>query len=214
MTARLLSDRDGRVTGLCLGGVNLLPYRQTFRRVRGRRRLIECASAAVAGIAAAGAAIAWNAFGDARDAGPRAALAAQLRRLEPLLAERARLDAIEAQARERDLFAAQLAGPRRHLLALVEALSAEPYPGVALYRLHHTEAGVELRAGAADSAVAAGWIGQLARVPGVRAAEITDIRVVRRSALPVDVVARLQWARAGASAAGAPPRARAKGARP
>ncbi|GLU34400.1 hypothetical protein WKR88_25415 [Trinickia caryophylli] len=212
MTARLLTNRDGCVTGLCLGGLNLLPYRQALKRGRGRRRLIECASAAAAGIAAAGAAIAWNAFGDAREAGPRSALAAQLRGLEPLLAERARLDAIETQARERDIFVARLAGPGRDLSALVDALSGEPSPGVALYRLHHTEAGVELRAGATDSTVAAGWIGRLARVPGVRAAEITDIRGARRSALPVDVVARLEWARVGASAAGAPPRA--TGARP
>jgi Tfp pilus assembly protein PilN len=198
MIARPLCGRSGRPIGIRIGGFNLLPYRQRVARGRRRRCLVECTLAVLAGALAALAWSAWDGFEQARLAGRRATLESTLAGLAAPLAEYRQIEGMSAQVSEHAAVAAELARPRGRMIDVIDALSRVPPSGVTLHRLKLTDGGVEIDASAADSASSAAWIDRLARVRGVRSAEITDWRLAAEGAQhAVDVAARLQWDDAG-----------------
>lgn len=195
MIDQALSGPLQRSPGIRIAGFNLLPHRQRAARGLRRRRAVECASAAVAGVLAATVWAGWGMFQQARLVDERLALEAALAELAAPVAEYKRLDEARAKARERAALATKLAQPRARLLDVVDALSREPIAGVALHQLKQTDDGFELKASAADSAAPAAWIEQLKGVHGVNEAEMTDLRLVADGAgRAVDVVVRLRWA--------------------
>jgi Tfp pilus assembly protein PilN len=198
MIARPLWGRSGRPIGIRIGGFNLLPYRQRVARGRRRRCVVECTVAALAGALAALAWSAWDGFEQTRLADRRATLESTLAGFAAPLAEYRRLEGVSAQVSEHAAVAAELAMPRARILDVIDALSRVPPSGVMLHRLKLTDGGVEVGASAADSASSAAWIDRLARVRGVRSAEITDWRLAAEGAgHAIDVAARLQWDDAG-----------------
>jgi Tfp pilus assembly protein PilN len=204
MIARPLRGRGGRPIGIRIGGFNLLPYRQRVARGRRQRCVVECTAAALAGALAALAWSAWDGFEHARLVDRRAALESTLAGFAAPLAEFRRLEGMSARASEHAALAADLARPRARILDTVDALSRVPPSGVVLHRLKLTDGGVEVDASAVDSASSAAWIDRLARVRGVRSAEITDWRLAAEGARhAIDVGARLQWDDAGVTHASA-----------
>ncbi|MEA3120016.1 MAG: hypothetical protein QOI13_3286 [Paraburkholderia sp.] len=198
MIAKPLCGRSGRPIGIRIGGFNLLPYRQRVARGRRRRCLVECTVAALVGALAA---LAWSArdgLEQARLADRRAMLESTLAGFAAPLAEYRQLEGMSAQVSEHAAVAAELARPRARMIDVIDALSRVPLSGMTLHRLKFTDSGVEIDASAADSASSAAWIDCLARVRGVRSAEITDWRLAAEGAQhAVNVAARLQWDDAG-----------------
>jgi Tfp pilus assembly protein PilN len=196
--ARPLCGRGGRPIGIRIGGFNLLPYRQRIARSRRRRCLVECALAALAGGLMALAWSAWDGLEEARLADRRATLESTLAGLAAPLAEYRQLEGMSAQVGEHAAVAAEFAGARARMLDVIDALSRVPPSGMTLHRLKLTDGGVEIDASAADSASTAAWIDRLARVRGVRSAEITDWRLAAEGAQhAINIAARLQWDDAG-----------------
>jgi Tfp pilus assembly protein PilN len=194
MTARPLPSRGGRPVGIRIGGFNLLPYRQRVARGQRRRILIEAAMAALAGVLAALAWIACDALDQAGGARRRAELEATLAGFAAPLAEFRQLERISGQTSERADLAARLARPRARLLDVVDALSRVPDGTVALDRMELKDGGLDLHANALDSEASQTRIDRLARVRGVRTAEITDWRLSAGGApRSTSVQARLQW---------------------
>jgi type IV pilus assembly protein PilN len=200
MIVRPLCGRSGRPIGIRIGGFNLLPYRQRVARGRRRRCVVECTVAAIAGALAALAWSAWDGLEQARLADRRTTLESTLAGFAAPLAEYRRIEGISAEASEHALVAAELAMPRARILDVIDTLSRVPPSGVLLHRLKLTNGAVEVDASAADSASSAAWIDRLARVRGVRSAEITDWRLAAENARhAINVAARLQWDDAGMS---------------
>jgi Tfp pilus assembly protein PilN len=196
--ARPLCGRSGRPIGIRIGGFNLLPYRQRIARSRRRRCLVECALAALAGALVALAWSAWDGLEQARLADRRATLESTLAGLTAPLAEYRQLEGMSAQVGEHAAVAAELARARARMLDVIDALSRVPPSGMMLHRLKLTDGGVEIDASAAESASTAAWIDRLARVRGVRSAEITDWRLAAEGGQhAINIAARLQWDDAG-----------------
>lgn len=196
MIARPLLDGTGRPVGMRIGGFNLLPYRRQAQRGRRKRYLAECLAAALAGSVAAALWLAWDAFDGPDRGAERTRLESALAELEAPLARYRRLEREHAQVREHAALATKIAQPRQALLDLLDALSREPSPGVALRRLHLTPDGAQLSATASDSAASAAWIERLGRVPGIESAEVSDLRVASAAgtgAHPIDFAVRLHW---------------------
>jgi Tfp pilus assembly protein PilN len=196
--ARTLCGRSGRPIGIRIGGFNLLPYRQRIARSRRRRCLVECALAVLAGGLAALAWSAWDGLEQVRLADRRATLESTLAGFAAPLAEYRQLEGTSAQVGGHVAVAAELARTRARMLDVIDALSRVPSSGMTLHRLKFTDGGVEIDASAAESASTAAWIDRLARVRGVRSAEITDWRLAAEGAQhPIKIAARLQWDDAG-----------------
>lgn len=192
MIARWLASRAGKPAGMRVGGFNLLPYRQRDARRQRRWRLFECLSAGLCGAAAALIGTATGTSDEARVERTRAELESALAAFGAPLAEHRRLASMQAQAREHAELASRLAAPGSALLGVVEALGREPMDGIALVRLRHTRGSVELMANASDGAAPAAWVERLARVRGVRAAEVAGLRFASGGAgQDVEFVARL-----------------------
>lgn len=176
MIAQVLSDRSGRVVGLRVGGFNLLPHRQRRARALRRRRSLECLAAAFVGVAAA---LIWNAagvFAEARADRARHRLEAALAELAAPLAQYRQLERSQADRRARSERSRALARSRDALWGIADALSRKPVAGIALERLRLAGHDVELRASAADGAAPAILMERLGQVPGVREAELADLR--------------------------------------
>lgn len=192
MIAQWLPSRGGKPAGMQVGGFNLLPYRQRDARRQRRWRLFECLSAVLCGAAAALIGTATGSPDEARAERTRAELESALAAFGAPLSEHRRLERMQAQAHERAKLARRLAAPGSALLEVVEALGREPMDGIALTRLRHTRGTVELMANASDGAAPAAWVERLARVRGVRAAEVAELRFASGGAVRgVEFVARL-----------------------
>ena len=176
MIARVLADRSGRVAGLHVGGFNLLPHRRREARRLRRRTSLECVGGGFAGLAAA---LIWSTtgiFAQERPERSRYQLEAALAELAAPVAEHARLERMQTQMRVEAGRSRTLALPRDALWGVVDALRREPVPGVALERLHLSRRGIEIEASAVDTAAPALLLERLGRVPGIRAAELADLR--------------------------------------
>src|ERR1700754_1173245 len=97
--AALATRTSTRGVSLRLGGFNLLPYRQRNAQLARRRRLLEWAAAALAGLVATLAVIGWQAFEKARLDAQRASAEQALTQLAAPLAEHAGL--LRAQDEQR-----------------------------------------------------------------------------------------------------------------
>lgn len=177
MIARVLVDRSGRAVGLHVGGFNLLPHRQRDARRLRRRVLRECAAAGLAGVAAA---LIWSAtgsFAQERAERSRHRLEADLAELAAPVAEYRRLERVQASMRARSERSRMLARPREALWGVADVLRREPVAGIVLERLHLSSRGIEIVASAVDTAMPALLLERLGRVPGIRAAELADLRL-------------------------------------
>lgn len=179
MIARVLADRSGRVTGLQVGGFNLLPHRQRDARSLRRRRSLECVAAGLAGLAAA---LVWTTWSTTGIFAPERAVRS-LHQLEAALAELAapvaeyrRLERMQAQMGANVERSRILARPRDALWGVVDALRREPVPGIALEQLRLSSRGIEIKASAVDAATPAFLLERLGRIPEVSAAELADLR--------------------------------------
>jgi len=70
-----------------------------------------------------------------------------------------------------------LARPRDALWGVADVLRREPVAGIVLERLHLSSRGIEIVASAVDTAMPALLLERLGRVPGIRAAELADLRL-------------------------------------
>lgn len=177
MIARVLADRCGRVAGLHVGGFNLLPHRRREARSLRRRRLLECAAAALAGLTAALIVSATDMFAVGRTERSRHQLEAALAELDAPVSEYRRLERMQAQRHAQAERARTVAGPRDALSGVVHVLGREPVAGISLERLHLTSRGIEIEASAADTAAPTLLLDQLGRIPAIRAAEMADLRI-------------------------------------
>lgn len=216
MIARVLADRSGRVGGLQVGGFNLLPHRRREARKLRRHRTLECLAAGLAGVAAA---LIWSTagiFGQERAEHSRLRLEAALAEFAAPAAEYRRLEREQARARAQAERSRALARERDALWGVADALSREPVAGIALERLHLTSRGIEIKASAVDTAAPAVLVERLGRVPNVRAAELSDLRVHSRTDdRTIDFLARLALNDddAGADAPTSEPRSSRRGRR-
>ncbi|KND61025.1 Type IV pilus biogeneis protein PilN [Candidatus Burkholderia verschuerenii] len=156
---------------------NLLPYRYKKRRALRQRRLAVLIAASVAGGAALGAVVGWDAFERARLDAERATLETSLRASNAQVDEHARLTRAEAERRRARQQAQPLAAPRDRFLALLHALAdTPPERGIALQRVSQRTDEVELAAFAPDSPSAARWLKRLEDVAGVQSVEVIEMK--------------------------------------
>jgi Tfp pilus assembly protein PilN len=159
------------------GGFNLLPYRMRKRREVRRRRLAIFAAACVAGGAAVGGLIAWDALEHARIERQREAIEASLRASDAQEKEHARLTSARAESRRARQAAQPLAAPRDRFITLLEALAdTPPQRGIALQRVSQRTDEVELAALAPDSASASQWLKRLEGLRGVQSVEVVEMK--------------------------------------
>ncbi|MDR5855601.1 fimbrial assembly family protein [Caballeronia sp. LZ062] len=158
-------------------GFNLLPHRARRRRSLRRQRFAILAAAGLAGCAAVGGVVGWDAFQQARLDDRRIALETTLRASSAHIDEHARLLRTEAERRRAREAAQPLAGPRDRFLALLDALAEAPAPGdVALQRVTQRADEVELAALAPDSQMAARWLKRLEALRGVQSVEVVEMK--------------------------------------
>ncbi|VXC48848.1 conserved hypothetical protein [Burkholderia sp. 8Y] len=158
-------------------GFNLLPHRARKRRSLRRQRLAILAAAGLAGCAAVGGVVGWDALERARLDDRRIALEATLRASSAQIDEHARLLRTEAERRRAIEAAQPLAAPRDRFLALLDALADAPVPGdVALQRVSQRADEVELAALAPDSQTAARWLKRLEGLRGVQSVEVVEMK--------------------------------------
>jgi type IV pilus assembly protein PilN len=158
-----------------LGGFNLLPYRQRNAQRARRRRLLEWAGAALAGLAATLMFIGWQAFEKARLDAQRAAVERSLAQLAGPLAEHAALLRAQDEQRKGAVRAVNLSKPLTHLRDLLDALSFEPGDGVVLQQLRQREYETELLATSRGHLASAEWLKRLSAIRGVKGAEVSDL---------------------------------------
>jgi Tfp pilus assembly protein PilN len=166
-------------------GFNLLPHRSRKRRALRRQRLAILAAAGLAGCAAVGSVVGWDAFTRARLDERRVALETTLRSSSAELDEHARLLRAEAERRRAREAAQPLAAPRDRFLALLEALADTPArTDVALQRVSQRADEVELAALAPDSQTAARWLKRLEALRGAQSVEVVEMKRRTESASP------------------------------
>lgn len=166
------------MTGAAIAdGFNLLPHRSQKRRALRRQRLAILAAASLAGCAAVGCAVGWDAFARMRLDDRRIALEATLRTSSAAIDEHARLSHAEAERRRAREAAQPLAAPRDRFLALLEALAdAPPRTDVVLQRVSQRADEVELAALAPDSQTASRWLKRLEDLRGVQSVEVVEMK--------------------------------------
>jgi type IV pilus assembly protein PilN len=158
-------------------GFNLLPHRALKRRSVRRQRIAILAAAGLAGCAAVGGVVGWDAFERARLDHRRIALEATLRASSAKIDEHARLLRVEGERRRAREAAQPLAAPRDRFLALLDALADGPASSdVALQRVSQRADEVELAALAPDSQTAARWLKRLEGLRGVQSVEVVEMK--------------------------------------
>ncbi|CAB3759275.1 fimbrial assembly protein [Paraburkholderia humisilvae] len=214
LTLRFGDAPARRARPVWLGGFNLLPHRQRAARRERRRRVNEALGSVAVGCIAVLALATWQTVDRVRLDAQRASFERSLSQLTAPLAEHARLTRDVDDAHTRAAHAASLVEPLVHLLALLDELAVEPRERVVVRQMRHRDHETELLAIAHDHTAPASWVKRLSAIPGVRDAEVKDLRrapppargVIGNASEAIGFSARLDWkgARELAAARSAP----------